>query len=218
MAFRPASPCLRLVPPHEHGPASSPCSWSDANRRPSRAAQAGPESAQALRDRKAGGEWWTSGSPSSNSITTLFEKDQRHHILNSREQHSGLNRRTPGEIRAGIALWQQPYEVRFGSWSCENSGTRRARRNISEKLRIMKPNHTAHMRLDAVLENCIFYISPLYEFSHSQGHSRPGRACSRSAYVRFARKRSKIRILASAAMDLWLASIRLWLRAHESTP
>jgi hypothetical protein len=26
--------------------------------------------------------------------------------------------------------------------------------------------------LDAVLENCIFYISLMFEFSHSQGHSR----------------------------------------------
>jgi hypothetical protein len=26
--------------------------------------------------------------------------------------------------------------------------------------------------LDAVLENCIFYISLMFEFSHNQGHSR----------------------------------------------
>ncbi len=26
------------------------------------------------------------------------------------------------------------------------------------------------MRLGTVLENCIFYISPMYEFSHSLGH------------------------------------------------
>ena len=31
-------------------------------------------------------------------------------------------------------------------------------------------NHTAHGQLEAVLENCIFYISPMYQFSHSQGH------------------------------------------------
>ena len=43
-----------------------------------------------------------------------------------------------------------------GFWSCENSSALRARRNISEKLRIMKLNHSAHIRLDTVLENCIF--------------------------------------------------------------
>jgi hypothetical protein len=32
-----------------------------------------------------------------------------------------------------------------------------------------------------VLENCIFYISPMYEFLHSQGHSR------RFGFVRFRR-------------------------------
>ena len=33
-------------------------------------------------------------------------------------------------------------------------------------------NHTAHGQLEASLENCIFYILPMYEFLHSQGHSR----------------------------------------------
>jgi hypothetical protein len=31
----------------------------------------------------------------------------------------------------------------------------------------MKLNHPAQIRLDTVLKNCIFYISPMYEFSHS---------------------------------------------------
>jgi len=31
------------------------------------------------------------------------------------------------------------------------------------------PNNTADIRLDAMLENCIFYIFPKYEFSHSLG-------------------------------------------------
>src|SRR5262245_43554412 len=30
------------------------------------------------------------------------------------------------------------------------------------------------IRLDTVLENCIFYISPMHEFSHSQVESRMG--------------------------------------------
>ena len=33
----------------------------------------------------------------------------------------------------------------------------------------MKLNHPAQIRLDTVLENCIFYISPMYEFSHGLG-------------------------------------------------
>jgi len=32
----------------------------------------------------------------------------------------------------------------------------------------MKINHLARIRLDTVLENCIFYISTMYEFSHNQ--------------------------------------------------
>src|SRR5262249_46623145 len=34
-------------------------------------------------------------------------------------------------------------------------------------------NHTAHAPLDCELENCIFYILRMYEFSHSQGHFEP---------------------------------------------
>jgi hypothetical protein len=36
----------------------------------------------------------------------------------------------------------------------------------------MRTDAAADIRLDAVLENCIFYISPMYEFLHSLGHSR----------------------------------------------
>lgn len=31
----------------------------------------------------------------------------------------------------------------------------------------MKLNHTAQIQLDTVLENCVFYILTMYEFSHS---------------------------------------------------
>ena len=58
-------------------------------------------------------------------------------------------------------------DVRLGSSPCENSNACRARRNILEKLCIMRTDAAADIRLDAVLENCIFYISPMYEFSHS---------------------------------------------------
>jgi hypothetical protein len=61
--------------------------------------------------------------------------------------------------------------VQTGSWPCENFSGRATRRNISEQLHLWESNHTAHARFDALLENCVFYISRMYEFSHSVGHS-----------------------------------------------
>src|SRR6266404_1006479 len=61
---------------------------------------------------------------------------------------------------------------RFGSWSCKNANARLARRNILGKLRVTRIDDSADMRLDAVLENYIFYIFPMYEFLHSLGHKR----------------------------------------------
>jgi hypothetical protein len=55
----------------------------------------------------------------------------------------------------------------LGPRLCENSDARRARRNILEKLRVMRTDRAADIRLDAMLKNCIFNISPMYEFSHS---------------------------------------------------
>jgi len=49
---------------------------------------------------------------------------------------------------------------------CENSNARRARRNIFVKLSITKTDDAADVQIDAALKNCIFYISPMYEFSH----------------------------------------------------
>src|SRR5438093_7571778 len=54
---------------------------------------------------------------------------------------------------------------------CENSSACRARRNISKKLRIMESNDAARAMFDTFLENCNFYISPMYEFLHSQDPS-----------------------------------------------
>ena len=62
--------------------------------------------------------------------------------------------------------------VHFGSRLCENFNARRARRNILEKLRDMRTDNAADIRLNAMLENYIFYTSPMYEFSHSLGHKR----------------------------------------------
>jgi hypothetical protein len=42
---------------------------------------------------------------------------------------------------------------------------------IPEQLHLWESNHTAHARFNALLENCVFYISWMYEFLHSQGHS-----------------------------------------------
>ncbi len=36
----------------------------------------------------------------------------------------------------------------------------------------MRTDNAADMRLGAALENCIFYISPMYEFLHSLGQER----------------------------------------------
>src|SRR5207249_1875519 len=69
----------------------------------------------------------------------------------------------------------------LGSWLCENSSARRARRNISKKLRIMESNDAARAMFDVLLENCIFYISPMYEFLHSQGQSRRSNTSDESA-------------------------------------
>src|SRR5215471_18444797 len=72
-------------------------------------------------------------------------------------------------LSTGILQPLSQDEVRYGSWLCENSSARRARRNISKKLRIMESNDAARAMFDTLLENYIFYISPMYEFLHSQG-------------------------------------------------
>src|SRR5260370_9572243 len=61
---------------------------------------------------------------------------------------------------------------RFGSWLCENSSGRATRRNISEQLHLWESNHTAQATVDALPENCVFYISRMYEFLHRLGQSR----------------------------------------------
>ena len=62
---------------------------------------------------------------------------------------------------------------RSGSWLCENSGARRAGRNIWKKLRIIESNRAARAMCGTLVENYIFYISPMYEFLHSQGQEEP---------------------------------------------
>jgi len=66
-----------------------------------------------------------------------------------------------------VCVFRSTANVGFGSRPCENSNARRARRNILEKLRVLRTDNAADIRLDAMSENCVFYISPMYEFSHS---------------------------------------------------
>src|SRR6266566_5275958 len=91
------------------------------------------------------------------------------------------------------------FGVGDGSWPCENSSARRTRRNISEQLHFRESNHTAYARFDALLENCFFYIWRMYEFLHSQGHSRSfGDVCSMSGLDRFSdssRTSPKVRVV-----------------------
>jgi hypothetical protein len=39
-------------------------------------------------------------------------------------------------------------------------------------LHLRESNHTAHARFDALLKNCVFCISWMYEFLHSQGQKQ----------------------------------------------
>jgi hypothetical protein len=63
-------------------------------------------------------------------------------------------------------------DVADGSWLCENSSGRATRRNISEQLHLWESNHTAQATFDALPENCVFYISRMYEFLHRLGQTR----------------------------------------------
>src|ERR1039457_4323810 len=98
------------------------------------------------------------------------------------------------------------FHVRSGSRPCENSNARRARRNILEKFRVMRTNNAADIRLVAMLENYIFYISRMYEFSHSLGHKRTFHEVQRIAALPL---KADIRGRICNA---------IWLLVFESTP
>src|SRR5262245_51637878 len=63
----------------------------------------------------------------------------------------------------------QSVDVRFRYWPCENSHAVSGRRTSRMKDAFQGLNHAARLRRHTVLENCIFHISSMYEFSHSQG-------------------------------------------------
>jgi hypothetical protein len=48
--------------------------------------------------------------------------------------------------------------VSCGSWLCENSSARRARRKISKKLRIMESNRAPRTMFDTLLENFLHFV------------------------------------------------------------
>ena len=52
-------------------------------------------------------------------------------------------------------VFRSTANVGFGSRPCENSNARRARRNILEKLRVLRTDNAADIRLDAMSENCV---------------------------------------------------------------
>src|SRR5260221_7217102 len=74
---------------------------------------------------------------------------------------------TPWQETAAMRDFSPLYD-RFGSWLCENSSGRATRRNISEQLHLWESNHTAQATFDALPENCVFYISRMYEFGLSK--------------------------------------------------
>jgi hypothetical protein len=88
--------------------------------------------------------------------------------------------RTSGNVRL---------ESEKRSWLCENSSGRATRRNISEQLHLWESNHTAQATFDALPENCVFYISRMYEFLHRLGHPRPRRSSHTSLMSASPRKR-----------------------------
>jgi len=59
----------------------------------------------------------------------------------------------------------------------------------------MRTDNAASVLPDAALKNFIFYIFPMYEFSHSLGHSLPSHLALKSSNVRFAPEAAKSLLL-----------------------
>src|ERR1035437_3607747 len=95
-----------------------------------------------------------------------------------------------------------------------------ARRNIFDKLRVIRTDNTADIRLDAMLENYIFYISRMYEVSHSLGQKRTNHAGPKSTFVRSCPKADKrgrnwiVRYVPIADIAGFILSLRA-LRKHS---
>src|SRR5262249_8487237 len=75
-------------------------------------------------------------------------------------------------LSTGILQPLSQDEVRYGSWLCQNSSTRRRRRNILKELHIRESKILHTTMFDALMENSFFYISRMYEFLHRLGHKQ----------------------------------------------
>src|SRR5450830_339536 len=103
-----------------------------------------------------------------------------------------VRHRQTKEAATDMLYLQSPRHISTLPRLCENFNVRRARRSIFEKLRDMRTDNAADIRLNAMLGNCIFYISPMYEFSHSLGQKLTNRRGLKSTVVRFSPKADKL--------------------------
>jgi len=87
------------------------------------------------------------------------------------------NSKITGSIagRGSAPQQKQHAQVRYGSWLCQNSSTRRRRRNILKELHIRESKILHTTMFDALMKNCFFYISRMYEFLHRLGHDQTSR-------------------------------------------
>jgi hypothetical protein len=74
--------------------------------------------------------------------------------------------------------------VRDGSWLCENAKAlyRNRRSHLSKTVSGIQFENTFDLEIE--LKNVILVTFRFFAFLHSQGHSRPGRASSKSGHVR----------------------------------
>src|SRR5262249_9346828 len=86
-----------------------------------------------------------------------------------------------GEAYRSYSLTRYPASLEIARFSISASGLGCAKTPaLAPHVEISlsrESNHTVHARLDALLENCVFYISRMYEFLHSQGQERTSPLC-----------------------------------------
>jgi hypothetical protein len=81
----------------------------------------------------------------------------------------------------------------------------------------MRTDNAADAWPDAVLEKCIFYIFPMYEFSHRLGHLRPRWSMPTFVLVRFAPKATVRRETQSIVMCQKATTHRTMISAKRKT-
>src|SRR5262245_56296040 len=100
---------------------------------------------------------------------------QKRHISHRMLHQCWFRGRTGGmgfEIDICAARFRVAH-VCTGSWLCQNVCSPSARRTSRMRCASSEVSHAALTQLNPSLQNCIFYISPMYEFLHNQGHQRP---------------------------------------------